>query len=48
MWHNDEASSCITVEEVTSMWRDGEAPTAAAVALTCGVDGGAPAFISDR
>ena len=42
------ASSWVTVEDVTSTWRDGEAPSAAAAASACGADGEAPAFVSDQ
>ncbi|KAM0860612.1 hypothetical protein ACQ4PT_046431 [Festuca glaucescens] len=36
--------SCVTVEDVTATWRDGEAPPAPA----CGGEDEAPAFVSDR
>jgi hypothetical protein len=48
MWCDGEASSCITVEEMTTMWRDGEALTATAMASAGSADGGAPASVSDR
>jgi hypothetical protein len=40
--HPAASSSWVTVEDVTSTWRDGEAPPAASA---CGA---APAFVSDR
>lgn len=43
------AASLVTVEEVTAMWRDGEAPpSSTACVVGSGADAAAPAFVSDQ